>query len=164
MSRRYFVQVGQGERAVDVERLDDGRYRVHVAGDSTPRDLTVLRTGPHAAVLAERRVLGLYGLSPRDLVVGRERTRVSVAERRVNSARAGTAGAGDTVVRAPMPGRVLELSVAAGQTVERGQRLIVVEAMKMENEVLAERAGTVKRVHVNQGDTVERNAVLVELD
>lgn len=164
MSRRYFVELRGGEIAVDVERLDDGRFRVRVAGETMPRELTVLRGGPRAAVLAERRVLGLFGASPRNLVVGRERTRVAVGERRLTSTRAGSAGAGETVVRAPMPGRVLELSVAVGQSVESGVRLVVLEAMKMENEVLAPRAGTVKRVHVSRGDTVERNAVLVELE
>ena len=162
--RRYFVGLGERELEVDVERLPDGRFRVRVAGDDAPRELTVLRGGSRAAVLADGRVLGLFGASARELSAGRERRRLTVSERRVTPARAGTAGARDTMVRAPMPGRVLELSVSAGQAVPSGARLLVVEAMKMENEVLAPRAGTVKRVHVNKGDTVERNAVLVELD
>ena len=62
-----------------------------------------------------------------------------------------------------MPGRVLKLLVTEGQAVAAGAGLLVVEAMKMENELLAPRAGTVKRVLVVAGATVERDAPLVEL-
>ncbi len=67
-------------------------------------------------------------------------------------------------VRAPMPGKVLRVLVEAGLVVSQGQALIVVEAMKMENELKAPGAGTVGRVHVRAGDTVEKGAVLVEIE
>jgi biotin carboxyl carrier protein len=164
MSRRYFVELGKRDVAIDVERLDDGRFRVHVAGESAPRELTLLRAGTRALVLAERRVLELFGASPRDLRVGPARERVAVAERPLTATRAGSAGAGEALVRAPMPGRVLKVLVVPGQTLSEGTRVAVVEAMKMENELSVSRAGTVKRVLVREGDTVERNAVLLELD
>ncbi len=66
-------------------------------------------------------------------------------------------------VRAPMPGKVLRVLVEAGLGVKAGQALIVVEAMKMENELKAPGAGTIGRVHVRAGDTVEKGAVLVEI-
>jgi len=162
--RRYFVELGEREVPVDVERLADGRFRVLVAGEEKPRELSVLHAGPRAAVLSERRVLELFGATPRELTAGHTRTRLSVTERSVSSAREHGGSAGDTAVRAPMPGRVLKLLVAPGQAVKSGERVAVVEAMKMENELLAQRAGTVKRVLVREGDTVERNAVLLELE
>jgi biotin carboxyl carrier protein len=70
---------------------------------------------------------------------------------------------GETTLRAQIPGRVTRLWVAAGEAVEAGQRLLAVEAMKMENEVRAARAGTVTRVHVEPGSKVERNDPLVTL-
>ena len=162
--RRYFVGLGKRELAVDVENLADGRFRVQVAGDAAPRELTVLRAGARALVLAERRVLELFGTSLRDLRVGRDRQRLTVAERPLMAVRAGSAPASESLVRAPMPGRVLKVLVTPGQALSDGERVCVVEAMKMENELTVPRAGTVKRVLVREGDTVERNAVLLELE
>ena len=65
-------------------------------------------------------------------------------------------------VRSPMPGLVLSLAVAAGQEVKAGETLAVVEAMKMENVLRAERDGTVKTVHVKPGDSVAVDAAIVE--
>jgi biotin carboxyl carrier protein len=59
------------------------------------------------------------------------------------------------VVRAQIPGRVVRLWVAEGDTVEAGQRLLAIEAMKMENEVRAPRAGTVESIRVAAGSSVE---------
>jgi len=61
---------------------------------------------------------------------------------------------------APMPGRVLSLSVALGERVEAGQRLAVLEAMKMEHEVRAPHAGEIVRVDVAEGDQVDADALL----
>nr|WP_276572691.1 MULTISPECIES: biotin/lipoyl-containing protein [Nannocystis] len=63
-----------------------------------------------------------------------------------------------------MPGRVVRVLVSAGQSVERGAPLVIVEAMKMENELLAAVAGTVKAVHVGEGVAVDAGQALVELD
>lgn len=75
-----------------------------------------------------------------------------------------TGGAGGGLVKAPMPGRVVRVLVSAGQSVERGAPLVIVEAMKMENELLAAVAGTVKAVHVGEGVAVDAGQALVELD
>ena len=65
-------------------------------------------------------------------------------------------------LRCPMPGLVLSIAVAAGQEVKAGDTLAVVEAMKMENVLRAERDGTVKAVHVKQGESVPVDAAIVE--
>jgi len=69
-----------------------------------------------------------------------------------------------TGVTAPMPALVVRIEVEAGQEVKGGQGLIVLEAMKMENEIKSPRAGVVKQIHVSQGKAVEKGEVLVTLE
>lgn len=71
-------------------------------------------------------------------------------------------GAGEPV-KAPMPGNILKVNVTAGQKVTEGQVLVVLEAMKMENEIMAPKAGTVTQVLVSKGSTVDTDAPLVVL-
>ena len=77
-------------------------------------------------------------------------------------AAAAVTGAGDPV-NAPMPGTILKVNVSAGQAVKEGDILVVIEAMKMENEVLAPRAGTIAQVSVPKGATVNTGDTLVVL-
>lgn len=72
--------------------------------------------------------------------------------------------AGRQTVSAPMPGKVVRVLVAAGDPVEPGQGLIVVEAMKMQNEMKSSKAGTVVEVHAAQGETVSPGDVLVVIE
>ena len=64
-------------------------------------------------------------------------------------------------VTAPMPGTILKVNVTAGQAVKEGDLLVVLEAMKMENEIFAPKAGTVAQVLVNKGSSVDTGATLV---
>jgi acetyl/propionyl-CoA carboxylase alpha subunit len=74
------------------------------------------------------------------------------------------AGTGSATVTAPMPGTVIKVNVHEGETVDAGDPLVVLEAMKMETPLLAPFGATVKAVHVGEGDRVAGGAVLVELD
>lgn len=83
-------------------------------------------------------------------------------ERTVKSDNVKMSAAG-SVVKSPLPGNILKVNVAVGDAVKAGDSLLIMEAMKMENNVLAEEAGTVKSIKVAAGDTVLQDDVLIEL-
>ena len=88
-----------------------------------------------------------------------ERTR---AIRDISAANA--APAGPAPILAPMPGLIIRINVSPGDRVEAGDGVVVMEAMKMENELRATSSGTVKTVKVTPGTAVERGALLVEME
>lgn len=88
-----------------------------------------------------------------------ERTR---AIRDISAANA--APAGPAPILAPMPGLIIRINVSPGDQVEAGDGVVVMEAMKMENELRATSSGTVKAVKVSPGTAVERGALLVEME
>ena len=128
----------------------------------------MVSTGSALSILVDGRVidLELSGTPPAfdyatqdatgEATIETERTRTNP------SLRAASRGKETTVV-APMPGRIVRLLVAEGDRVEAGTPLIVIEAMKMENELRAGHAATIARVLVEPGTTVEAGAKLVEL-
>ncbi|MEY2963662.1 MAG: hypothetical protein RL754_923 [Bacteroidota bacterium] len=73
-------------------------------------------------------------------------------------------GAKASKLKAPMPGKVLQIMVEAGREVAKGESLLILEAMKMENVLKAEQDGIVKSVNVSVGDAVEKNAVLIDFE
>ena len=152
---------------VDVTSLPNGALEVRVNGRLVEVDVTSM--GRQSSVRVGNRVVNLttYGKPPLlGVVAGGLRLRARVeSERSLASApadrRPGARGA--TTVRSPMPGRVVKVLVAAGDAVQAGQPLLVLEAMKMENEVRAAVSGSVAAVHVAPGTPVEHNALLVTL-
>lgn len=70
---------------------------------------------------------------------------------------------GPSIVKAPLPGSIFQIKVANGDAVKKGQVILIMEAMKMENDVLAEKDGVVSAIKVNVGDAVLQGDVLVEL-
>jgi len=70
----------------------------------------------------------------------------------------------DNEVKAPMPGRVLEILVKVGDSVSEGDGLLILEAMKMENIIKSTREGVLKQIQATEGDSVEKNAVLLSYE
>ena len=79
-------------------------------------------------------------------------------------AASGVTVSGGESVNAPMPGNILKVNVSVGQTVKEGDLLCVLEAMKMENQIMAPKAGTVAQVLVSKGSTVNTDVTLVGLN
>jgi biotin carboxyl carrier protein len=121
-----------------------------------------------AVALGETGARDRRGRIRREVVVGGWRILLDVEPERTarlreyaRRGRAAAGAAGPTEVRAVIPGRIVGVSVGEGDTVEAGQQLLVVEAMKMQNEIQAPRAGIVERVAVGVGQAVELGAVLL---
>jgi 3-methylcrotonyl-CoA carboxylase alpha subunit len=156
-------------------RLSTADGGVDATLDGVPHRLATLASGGRVAAAGgatvEELAVEIDGRARRALVV-RVRDRVLVTlDGRVyafetgEAARDGAhAGAGSGVVIAPMPGKVIAVLVAAGDAVESGQPLVVVEAMKMESTLTAEIAGTVRAVAVAPGQVVDAGQVLVEIE
>ena len=74
------------------------------------------------------------------------------------------APAGKSGVKSPLPGVILDIKVNVGDTVKKGQTIIILEAMKMENNINADKDGTVTAINVNKGDSVLEGSVLVTIE
>ena len=165
---KYVVDVGG--QSVEVE-LDGEQVRVdglalpaslsELAG--TPVALLSLGDSVHRVVVTRDSAKGRYVLSldgrRYDVEALDERTR---AIRQLSSSASGPKGPAPLV--APMPGLIVRVSVEVGASVQPGQGLVVMEAMKMENELRSSSAGVVKAIRATPGAAVERGAVLVELE
>ena len=102
--------------------------------------------------------------SPRGIIVANgDRRWVFLRERRRRTGAARSRASGANVLRAPMPGTMIEVLVAVGDEVEAGQTLAVMEAMKIEHVLSAPSAGVVRAVHTSAGASVDEDAVLIEL-
>ena len=77
---------------------------------------------------------------------------------------AGGASSKASKLKAPMPGKVLEIMVESGQTIAKGEGLLILEAMKMQNEIQAPVSGTVVSVHCTEGEAIEANVPLVVIE
>jgi biotin carboxyl carrier protein len=165
---RYHVKFPSGDEiSVDIDELPTGGVRVAVDGRAIEADAC----DPEGAfnVTLDGRVVDLLmeGAPPDVGVVTRGMrfyAKVESERMRAASAALGSRGAaGESLVTSPMPGRVLKVLVAEGDAITAGTPLVVVEAMKMENELVAARDGTVAKIYVQPGATVESGAKLVEV-
>ncbi|HEU4648348.1 MAG TPA: biotin/lipoyl-containing protein [Gemmatimonadales bacterium] len=164
---KYFVDVGGREITVEIAGdrvVVDGRsYHVTLqpVGGTPLRQLTVDGRPRLLAVQPVARGRWLFGAAGerRELEVIDERTR------HIRSLTAQTtASAGSGVLKAPMPGLVVRIQVEPGAAVQSGTGVLVLEAMKMENELRAAGPGVVRAVRVQPGQAVEKGQVLVEFD
>ncbi|HEX6941207.1 MAG TPA: biotin/lipoyl-containing protein [Longimicrobiales bacterium] len=165
---RYYVTIGGRTFEVD---LSGGAATVD--GQPVAAELRTVPGTPIRHLLADGRSFGLVAGRGEargvwDLHVDGQRYAVEVVDERARAIRAmtgaGQAPQGSKPVRAPMPGLVVRVEVEAGQSVRAGQGVVIIEAMKMENELKAEAEGVVARVLVQQGQAVEKGAVLVEFE
>jgi biotin carboxyl carrier protein len=169
--KRYVTRVRGAKDSVpvDIEDLGDGRYLLTLGGRHHTMDARMLEHGAVSLIVDGRSYDVEMDESGDEVqvLVGSEVLTVDVADERAVSLRAGAAGFGVTgkvLVTAPMPGKVVRVLVEPGAEVTEGQGLVVVEAMKMENELKSPKAGTVVEVFAKEGSAVEANAKLLTVE
>lgn len=163
---KYLVTLGGREIEVEV----DGD-QVTIAGSTRRATLRAVAGTPSRQLLVDGRPTVLTVRSPArgqwTLGFGGDRWDAEVVDERTRHIRSLTAGSnaarGPATLRAPMPGLVVRVLVEPGQEVATGAGIVVLEAMKMENELKAAAAGVVAAVRVGAGEPVEKGQVLVEL-
>ena len=166
-SVRYWATLkGRKEPSVvDVQPLGGGRYALTVEGVRHEIDALTLEHGAVTMILdgASHSVEFEDAGDEVAVLVKGQVMRVDVADERRKRLRAAAAGfsvEGKQTILAPMPGKVVKVLVKPGDEVAEGQGLVVVEAMKMENELKSPKAGRVTEVMAKEGQAVEMNAKL----
>jgi biotin carboxyl carrier protein len=163
---KYFSRVGQNE--YEVEIIDN---KVYIDGELVDVDLhqssgaelySLLYNGRSFELLIEAERFN-YGVTLRG-----ERFEVQVEDERTRRLNIGrkmvSLPEGELAVTAPIPGLVVRVLVEVGQSVEDEQPLVLLEAMKMENEIRAPRSGVVKKIEISTGQRVEQNSILIVLE
>ena len=155
--RQVTVEPVAGDSSQVVVSWDDRQYFV----DAVPRAGGLSLTMP-AGPWGSHEVT-CHALSAGDVRIGLDgrQVTVQVGDGRRGQQPAGASAAGDHPIVAPMPGRVVRVSVELGDVVTRGQRVVAIEAMKMENELASPIDGVVSDVRVAVEDSVEAATVLV---
>ena len=162
------ARVGGATRAVTVAELGDHRYRISIDGVEHDVDARELRAGSFSLLIDHRS-------HAVDVRSDGERHRIDIGGRTIEVTLIDTlrhggvsldaaAAEGPQEIRAMMPGKIVTVLVAAGDEVHKDQGILVVEAMKMENEVKAAGAGVVKEVLVKPGQAVEAGEILARLE
>ena len=164
---RYYVALGG--KTVEVDLGEDGvcvdgraveAALVHAEGTPVRGLMVGVET---YKLVADRGARGRWSMHLRGRAL-----ELDVVDERAKAIRnmtgAGAGASGPRPIVAPMPGMVVKVEVVEGDVVQAGQGIVIVEAMKMENELKASGPGRVVRVHVRRGDAVEKDQILVDLE
>ncbi len=165
----FIAKLGERTYTVEIEEAGRSLYRVSVDGNEFLVDGKKTGVTNYSLIVDDRSFEVEVDISEdeyRVLVDGRSYHISLIDERRMRlgGIQAGIQLQGRQQISAPMPGKVIAVLAAEGDRVEVGHGLVIVEAMKMENEVRSPIAGEVKEVRVKPGDAVEAGAVLVVVE
>ncbi|MGA9520590.1 MAG: biotin/lipoyl-containing protein [Myxococcaceae bacterium] len=168
--RYYATLAGQKEpTAVDVEVLPNGRYVLTVGGKRHEVDAQGLEHGA-VSLLIDSESYSVEFDEQADVVgvlLRNQQFKIDVADERslrLRAAAGGFTAEGPQTIVAPMPGKVVKILVKVGDEVQEGQGLVVVEAMKMENELKSPKAGKVTSITAKEGVAVEMNTKLIVVE
>ena len=160
---KYYARIGQNEYEIEIDGdvllVDGEQVEIDLERSGDPELYSMLYNGRSYELLVQDERYR-YGVTLRgdryDVLVEDER------QRRLNAGRGlPTLPDGDLAVLAPIPGLVVKILVEVGDAIVEGQALVILEAMKMENEIRARRGGTVSKIQVQAGQRVEQNGILL---
>ena len=165
----YIARLGEKTYTVEIEEVGKSLYRVSVDGSEFLVDGKKTGVTNYSLIVDNRSFeveMDVKEDEYRVLVDGRNYHIDLIDERRVRlgGLQSGIQLQGRQNVSVPMPGKIIAVLVSEGDAVEKGQGLVIVEAMKMENEVRCPINGEVKEVRVKPGDAVEAGAVLAVVE
>ena len=168
MSRSAFEFLLDGEvRKISIETRD-GLLVVDEGGRVLEAEVQRIAANELRLRLGDRSVRVFLARAGERTFVAVDGRQYVVSESRAETGRPGAgddkAAGGSLRVKAPMPGKVTKLAVAVGEEVRKNQTLVIVEAMKMENEIKTSIDGVVTKVHAAAGDLVDAEKVLVEIE
>lgn len=162
---KYITTVNGQTFEIDIN--ENGK--IVIDGQERAVDFQEISAALYSALIENRSIEALVeerdGIHQVQILGGQYDVQV-IDERRYRLSSAGggfSAGSGELTIRSPMPGLIVDVRVTEGQEVAAGASLVVLESMKMENEIKAPRAGTVARISVGKGESVEQNRALLVL-
>lgn len=159
------IEIGGRIRVID---FTPGETSASVDGVAVPVDARLLRPGVLSLIVDDRawRVVLEEDANEPAVLIGSERISYSVNDpRSLKARRAHSAGAdGPRPIKASMPGRVVRVLAQTGDAVEAHQGIVVIEAMKMQNELKSPKAGKVAEIRIKTGDTVAAGDVLAVVE
>jgi biotin carboxyl carrier protein len=169
MATEYHATVDGLEYELAIEELPDaGRFAINFGGKKISADLRQAGPASFSVIIGNRSFdLDVIRQGEDFIVVSRNgacHLTLEDARRRLMNARAGREVSGKVQMRAMMPGRVLSVAVKVGDEVAANQGVLVIEAMKMENELKSPKAGKVVEVKVTAGQTVEKGELLIAIE
>ncbi len=161
----YIIRIDEKEFKCEVEKKGNV-YKIALNGKEIP--VEIASTGKDSLTLIiDNKPYQIYLQQDNQLTINAETYSYEVIDEKVAQIlKAGpeTAHKKEAVVTAPMPGLVIEVEVKEGDMVKKGQGLLIVEAMKMQNEMKAPRDGVVKKVMVQKGQTVNSRDTLIVIE
>ena len=163
----YEVTIAERVYRVELVRTEQ-EWKCKLDGRELPLDVVSAQDGMLSLLLqgksyeVKQETVGAES----NVVVGQERFSASVRDPRSfrSRRRSGASEQGVMKIKAPMPGKVVRILAPAGSQVEIGQSVVVIEAMKMQNELKAPKTGVVKKISVAEGAAVEAGQALAEVE
>jgi biotin carboxyl carrier protein len=163
----YEVTIAEKVYRVELVRTEQ-EWKCKLDGRELPLDVVSAQDGMLSLLLlgksyeVKQETVGAES----NVVVGQERFSASVRDPRSfrSRRRSGASEQGVMKIKAPMPGKVVRILAPVGSQVETGQSVVVIEAMKMQNELKAPKTGVVKKINVEEGAAVEAGQALAEVE
>ena len=165
------IRIGSRDAKVKLLETDGNKATIEVDGNAYSVDLAMVEEGVYS-ILHEGKSYNIElipGNGPKNYFVNtysasHEIEIIDAQSRYQKSRNSSSVGDSDRLISAPMPGKVVRIPVKKGQNVSKGDTLIVISAMKMENDYQSPIDGVVKSILVNEGESVSNNQPLIEIE